>query len=48
VSTGQTPLQLRLPAGRHRIRLGNDALHKESSVSVTITAERPAVIDDTR
>jgi serine/threonine protein kinase len=35
---GQTPLQLRLRDGEHRIRLVNASLHKETIISVTITS----------
>jgi serine/threonine protein kinase len=47
VSAGQTPLQLRLGVGPHRIRLINAGLHKDTTVPVTITTKRAAAIDET-
>jgi hypothetical protein len=48
IAAGQAPLQLRLPVGRHQIRLTSDRLHQETPVSVTITTARAVVLDDAR
>ena len=42
---GQTPIRTRLPVGSHRVRLKNDATEK--TVTVIVTAAKPAVIDET-
>ncbi len=42
---GQTPVRTKLSVGPHRVRLKNDATEK--TVSVTVTAAKPAVIDET-
>jgi len=47
VSAGQTPLHLKLRTGRHQIRLANEPLHKELTVSVFINATKETVIDET-
>jgi serine/threonine protein kinase len=47
VPAGLTPLRLRLGIGRHRIRLTNPEMHRETTASVTISAEQAAVIDET-
>jgi serine/threonine-protein kinase len=46
-SAGQTPMHLKLRTGRHRIRLENARLHKETTVPVIITAAKEVVIDET-
>jgi serine/threonine protein kinase len=46
-SAGQTPLHLELHPGRHQIRLANERLRKEITVSVFINATKETVIDET-
>jgi hypothetical protein len=42
---GQTPVRTKVSVGQHRVRLKNDATEK--TVTVTVTAAKPAVIDET-
>jgi serine/threonine protein kinase len=42
---GQTPVRTKVAVGPHRVRLKNDATEK--TVTVTVTAAKPAVIDET-
>jgi len=41
---GQTPVRTKVAVGPHRVRLKNDATEK--TVTVTVTAAKPAVIDE--
>jgi serine/threonine protein kinase len=41
---GQTPVRAKVPIGTHRVRLKNDV--KEKSVTITVTASRTVVIDE--
>jgi len=45
VSLGTTPVSMKLSVGPHRVRLVNEARHRDETVTVTIDAARPSVVE---
>jgi hypothetical protein len=45
-SVGPTPLSIRVRVGQHRLRLVNKDLAIEKSIPVTVSADKPARVEE--